>query len=307
MAENSRINGEFYIDQAMNYLIQSGLKVHVFEVEAYASWGTPEDLKTYEYWHQYFSNHVFAGKTSKKISVVIPAYNEEKNLPDLIQRIRASVKKWKIEDDSEWIFVDNGSVDQTWNLIQVQTSAFSFLKPVRVLKNQGYGHGILEGLKQGSGKVLAWTHADCQTDPEDVLRALEIYERESKKESQILVKGRRRSRPFLDQFFSLTMQIWASFILKVPLSEINAQPKLFPRTLYEEMKNPPADFSLDLYLLYFARKKGYRFYEIPVSFNRRLHGEAKGGGGSFKTRLQLIVRTFNYISQLRHRIQSGEI
>jgi NDP-sugar pyrophosphorylase family protein len=51
---NSRINNEFYIDEAMNFAIQLGYNVHVFEVDRYVSWGTPNDLKTYEYWQRYF-------------------------------------------------------------------------------------------------------------------------------------------------------------------------------------------------------------------------------------------------------------
>lgn len=57
--QNDRVQGEFYIDQCMNYLIQRNLRVHVFEVEAYASWGTPDDLLTYEYWNQFFAQAPF--------------------------------------------------------------------------------------------------------------------------------------------------------------------------------------------------------------------------------------------------------
>ncbi len=53
--ENNRINNEFYIDQCMNYLIRNHLRVDVFEVDQYASLGTPDDLRTYEYWQRYFS------------------------------------------------------------------------------------------------------------------------------------------------------------------------------------------------------------------------------------------------------------
>lgn len=57
--ENSRIRNEFYIDQAMNYFISAGLKVYAFEADYYVSWGTPDDLKTYEYWERYFNRYVF--------------------------------------------------------------------------------------------------------------------------------------------------------------------------------------------------------------------------------------------------------
>lgn len=53
--DGSRINGEFYIDNCMNYLVKNNLKVHVFEVEKYICWGTPDDLRTYEYWSSYFN------------------------------------------------------------------------------------------------------------------------------------------------------------------------------------------------------------------------------------------------------------
>ena len=57
--ENSRINNEFYIDQCMNYLINDGRHVEVFEVDKYASWGTPNDLKTYQYWQNFFNQADF--------------------------------------------------------------------------------------------------------------------------------------------------------------------------------------------------------------------------------------------------------
>ncbi|MBF0239356.1 MAG: glycosyltransferase family 2 protein [SAR324 cluster bacterium] len=53
--KNRRINNEFYVDVLMNELIEDGLNVHVFEIDQYICWGTPNDLKTYEYWENYFT------------------------------------------------------------------------------------------------------------------------------------------------------------------------------------------------------------------------------------------------------------
>ena len=50
IAKNRRINNEFYVDECINELIETGLKVKVFEVDKYICWGTPNDLRTYEYW-----------------------------------------------------------------------------------------------------------------------------------------------------------------------------------------------------------------------------------------------------------------
>ena len=51
---NGRINGEFYVDSLINDAIESGLRCHVFEVDSYLCWGTPNELKTFEYWQSCF-------------------------------------------------------------------------------------------------------------------------------------------------------------------------------------------------------------------------------------------------------------
>ena len=59
ISSNKRINNEFYVDECINNLIKSGLKVKVFEVDKYICWGTPNDLKTYEYWQTFFKSQNF--------------------------------------------------------------------------------------------------------------------------------------------------------------------------------------------------------------------------------------------------------
>ena len=59
IAKNKRINNEFYVDECINNLIESGLKVKVFEVNKYICWGTPNDLKTYDYWQQFHKTQKF--------------------------------------------------------------------------------------------------------------------------------------------------------------------------------------------------------------------------------------------------------
>jgi len=56
---DSRINNEFYVDEVINFCVESGLNVKVFEVERYICWGTPQDLETYNYWATYFQKAGF--------------------------------------------------------------------------------------------------------------------------------------------------------------------------------------------------------------------------------------------------------
>ena len=113
-----------------------------------------------------------------KLSIVIPCYNEEKNIPLLAGRFNEVIKR----NDIEVILVDNGSVDNSSLVIESLLPKYSFLRTVKVEINRGYGFGILSGLRSARGEYIGWTHADMQADPSDVIKALDLAERSRRPE-----------------------------------------------------------------------------------------------------------------------------
>ncbi|MBC7389183.1 MAG: glycosyltransferase family 2 protein [Opitutaceae bacterium] len=232
------------------------------------------------------------------LSLVIPCYNEEQNIPLIFKRILEIIPA---DITLEVILVNNGSKDQTKSVIldQIQKS-----NPVFVLCdvpiNIGYGHGILSGLAIAKGKVLSWTHADMQTDPEDVIKAYRLYK--SLDDPTVFIKGERKNRAVGPNFFTWGMSVIATLALKVTLTDIGAQPKLFNRAFYEKhlKTGAPVDFSLDLYAMFYAKKYG-RIETFPVYFANRAFGEAKGGG-SLKTRIKVTKRVLNFIFELKRKV-----
>ena len=233
------------------------------------------------------------------LSIIIPCFNEATNITIVLQQLK------KIVEQSiyfiEVIVIDGGSTDSTPQELE---ELFKILpdKNFKLILNktrQGYGADINQALLVATGNILSWTHADMQTDPQDIMKALELYKKHEDK--NIIVKGKRKNRKLSEAFFTFGMQIIVLFLLKKYLTDINAQPKLFSKNFYDQYikNNAPSDFSLDLYLLYQARINNYQILEIPVYFKKRLHGEAKGGG-SFKTKIKLIIRTFKYIVQIKN-------
>ena len=83
-----------------------------------------------------------------KFSLIIPCYNEEKNLPLLLERCAKITK----HNDVEIILVDNGSTDKSFEVLQNLLPKYRGCRVVRVEKNQGYGFGILAGLKSAKEK-----------------------------------------------------------------------------------------------------------------------------------------------------------
>lgn len=234
------------------------------------------------------------------LSLVIPCYNEELNIPLIVKRCQEI-----IPDDIavEVILVNNGSKDKTAEAIKYEIAK---ARPVfvccEVETNIGYGHGILSGLAMAKGDVLAWTHADMQTDPEDVVKAYRLYK--SFGNHNVFVKGERKNRALGPQLFTWGMTIIATLALGEKLTDIGAQPKLFSRQFYNQYltHNAPTDFSLDLYAMYFAQKHGI-IRTFPVYFEKRAFGEAKGGG-SLKTRIKVTKRVLSFIFKLRKSLKS---
>lgn len=229
------------------------------------------------------------------LSLVIPCYNEAKSLPKLIEKCQALVG-----DSVEIILVDNGSSDETWQLLGPLESSNSGLRSIRVEQNIGYGSGILAGLEIARGETLGWTHADLQTDPADALDAYALYEN-SPAPSNLFVKGARTGRPLTDRAFTIGMAIFETLFMRARLWDINAQPTLMPKALYSTWRNPPTDFSLDLYAYYQAKTHGLAIQRIPVHFGARKFGESHWNTG-IMSRVKFIRRTLSYSWKLRKEL-----
>ena len=227
------------------------------------------------------------------ISLVIPCFNESKNLPFLYKKLLRLLDYKKIEI----ILVDNGSSDDTFSILKSFQLDNKNIKVLKVDQNLGYGNGILEGLKVASGDILSWTHADMQTDPNDLLTGLKFF---SKSKKEIFVKGFRKGRPFLDKLFTFLMSVFCSLKLGNFYRDINAQPVMFDSSFYKSWVNPPKDFSLDLYAYFMAKKLNYKIYKFPVIFRKRLFG-LSSWNIDFSSKLKFINRTIKFTNKLANK------
>lgn len=239
----------------------------------------------------------------KKISIVVPCYNEAKNIPIILEKFSRALKGYS----AELLLVNNGSTDESREIFnhELQNPEYSFAKVMNVTKNIGYGHGVMIGLRQTSGEILAWTHADLQTDPADVVRAYQKF-LELGIDNKVFIKGKRVNRRVSEKIFTFGMASIASIVLGKVLYDINAQPKMFHKSFVSLMRDPPNDFSLDVYALYLAKRYGYRVATIPVYFGKRIYGESKSAF-NIRSRLKTIIRTIKYIFYLRVKTLFGKI
>ncbi len=236
-----------------------------------------------------------------KLSIIVPCYNEEKNIPLILEKFQGVIDR----KDVEVLLVDNGSTDDSPAVMKKLLPKYKFARSVRVEVNQGYGFGILSGLRAAKSEFIGWTHADMQTDPGDVLKALEIIEQAGSPEN-IYVKGERQNRPFADQFFTTGMSIFETVYMGTKLHDINAQPNIFHHTFFDGWENPPHDFALDLYALYMAGKKKLNLVRFDVIFPDRIHGESKWNTG-MGAKWKFIKRTITFSRKLKKELKQAGV
>lgn len=205
------------------------------------------------------------------LSIVLPCYNESKNIPLIVDRL----SKFQGEVNFELVLVNNGSTDDSEEVLKGVESAHSFVNMVRIAKNMGYGHGIFTGLKSARADIVAYSHADIQTPPEDVIRAYRLLKGSNRDIEKVMIKGLRVNRRKEEAFLTRSLAKVVEVVLGYKMEDINGQPKMFSRRLLEDFKSPPTDFSFDVYVMYMARLSGLELITFPVDFGLRIHGESK--------------------------------
>lgn len=238
-------------------------------------------------------------KKMTELSIVIPVFNEEKNVWIVAEKFNEMEKKGNFE----LIFVeDGGSTDGTREELKRISKKFKSISYL-FINERGYGTSIYGGLKRAKGEFLCWSHADLQTDIFDATKALQLAKKE-KNQERIFVKGKRVGRHFFDKFFEFGMSIFETALLGEILYDINAQPNLFHKSFLKNMKNPPLDFSFDLYSYYLAKRNGLKIVRFPVLFPMRIYGKSKWNAGDFGSKYRFIKRTIKFTFKLKKNLRN---
>jgi len=229
-----------------------------------------------------------------RLSLIIPCYNEAANLPILLERCKALGAREGIEV----ILVNNGSTDNSADVLAQLLPDYPGCRSVHVDVNQGYGYGILSGLRAARGNILGWTHADMQTDPQDALVGLEYFNGQV---DRIFVKGNRYGRPLMDVLFTVGMSFFETLLLSTRMWDINAQPTMFSKRFFESWVTPPHDFALDLYVYHQARLQGLAVHRFPVRFGPRAHGISHWNV-NWAGKKKFIRRTLEFSVELKRNL-----
>lgn len=205
-----------------------------------------------------------------RLSLVIPLYNEEENVEAVARGLLGALRSAGLP--FELLLVDNGSSDGTAGLIDRLAADNPEVRKVTVAVNQGYGWGVLQGLRAAQGDVLGYMAGDGQTDPEDVVRVYRLLVQQGLP----LAKARRVRRH--DGLVRLLITLLANLLFRVLFrlrtSDVNGTPKLMTRPLYESLALRSKDWFVDAELMIKCARRGVPFGEVPATFGARERGRS---------------------------------
>jgi len=200
------------------------------------------------------------------LSVVIPAYNEEKRLPQTLSAVLDFLKQQPY--NSEIIISDDGSTDKTVQVAEAKLQDFPH-RILTTLRNRGKGHAVRQGVLAAAGDYVLFTDADLSTPISEVTRFLSHLEKDQDvvigsralPESQVEIH-QNYFRETMGKIFNRIARMWAS----VNVHDSQCGFKCFRQPAAHELFTAQKldGFSFDVEIVYLAQKFGYRLLELPV-------------------------------------------
>lgn len=207
-----------------------------------------------------------------EVSLAIPCYNEAACLRITVLRLVQAFREIRIS--LELVLVDNGSKDNTGQIIDdLIKDGLPIIKRT-IPVNQGYGHGILTGLEACRGRIIGFLHADGQCDSRDVAKVCDVA---LNLERPTLVKIRRRFRMegLRRKFTSLVYNGVINVLFPgIGSLDVNGSPKVFPREYLEQMEIQSRDWFIDPEMMVRARDLGLPVMEVNVMWQVRPGGKS---------------------------------
>lgn len=205
-----------------------------------------------------------------KLSIIIPAYNEEKTIALAIDKVLAqNYGEWR----KETIIVNDCSEDKTGEI------ARKYLDKIRYIeheKNQGKGSAIKTGLSAATGEAVIIQDADLEYDPADIKLLLDEFD----KKTADVIYGSRNLRPerrgySLYVIGSKLLDVLVNIFFLTRLTDVYTCYKLFPIDILRRINIQSKGFEMEMELTVKTLKMGYRITEVPIHYYPRKFSEGK--------------------------------
>ena len=208
-----------------------------------------------------------------KLSVIIPVYNEESTIAEVIRRVANVV----IEGvDKEIIVADDGSTDQTSSIIANTQRNESIIKVHTSLINLGKGAAVRFGLEYATGDVIIIQDADLELNPEEYIKLLEPI---LNGESDVVYGSRFMKRnpniPTITRFANRFLTLLGNMMFSGGLTDMETAYKVFRSSVAKQISLRSVGFEFDAEITAKILLAGNKIREVPITYNPRSKIEGK--------------------------------
>ncbi|MDA0691147.1 MAG: glycosyltransferase family 2 protein [Nitrospinae bacterium] len=203
---------------------------------------------------------------SLDLSVVIPIYNERENLVALEERLNETLQK--LDFNYEVVFVDDGSLDGSDELIRTLQKHNPHLRLIRFAKNFGQSAAFVAGFRTSRGRIIVTMDADLQNDPADIPALLEKI-----KEFDVVCGWRhKRNDPWIKKISSKVANAVRNQLSDETIADTGCSLKAFRRECFD---NIILFNGMHRFFPTLIKMEGFSVTQVKVSHHPRLHGKSK--------------------------------
>ena len=204
------------------------------------------------------------------LSIIIPCYNERATVTEIMQRVR------ECAPDAEIVVVDDGSTDGSRDVLR-ELEGQPNLRILYHDRNRGKGAAVRAGIAAAAGEVILIQDADLEYDPRDYPRLLQPIE-EGRAEvvyGSRFLGGPRRAMLFWHMVANLLLTLMTNVLFNTILSDMETGYKVFKAKVIKGIPLRARRFDFEPEVTAKVLKRGYRIYEVPITFTPREYWEGK--------------------------------
>ena len=210
----------------------------------------------------------------KKLSIVIPVYNEEKTLEKIIDKVQ-KVNLGKIK--KELIMVDDFSMDGSAKVIEKIKKKYRNVKSFRHKENMGKGAALRTGFKHISGDVVVVQDSDLEYNPEEFKRMIKlILEDKTKVVYGSRLIGKSKGFKVLSHYYgNKFLSLLTKLLYNADITDMETCYKMMSREVIDSLSLKSDKFDIEPEITSKIIKKGYKIIEIPIEYKGRSFAEGK--------------------------------